>query len=206
MVGRQVLVLLLALVLVASVRAAAPVTDEQRLALLAGKMLNITPQGDYAMDCGPGKEVLNLQARQSDLRDAQYCILNTSGTIIYGTFSPFTSGDLKQKLAELITVYNDSAYRAQIQTVDVNPKACDAIVTSATATPLNGFVECPGAIKYTMNGAAVKLYTYVYTDDTNTGATYLIVSEKKLTDLQGGILSSIGNTIASFFKWFLGWL
>jgi hypothetical protein len=188
MVGRWSTVLLILMVLCGGVYGAS-IADDQRLATLASKMLNLTKDlgnADYAMDCGPAAEVLNM--RPTGIRSTSYCVLNFSGRTIIGTYDDATVTNIEQLM---MRVYNDTQFYAHVPINGIKPSACDG-------KGINGFEECTGAI--TVKSGLPAMYVYIYRDDLATGSMYMLISDSPI--------SSVRNT-KTFFgaieEFFTGW-
>jgi hypothetical protein len=191
--GRYVLVAVFALLFVSS---AAAITSDQRaelLATLASKMLTFTGADDYAMECGPGDEVVNQlpSGGISALEGKDYCVMNLStptaavkSKLLIGTYA------LGQVTAQdALRSYNDSLFSAHLGPADIDPSACNGKGLSET------FELCDAGGNTALKGFA----TYVNDQSTTNGVTYIVVSEQTLgTAIQGtGIVQTIINFIRS---------
>jgi hypothetical protein len=184
MVGRWCAVVLLLALLCITVHAA---SDEEKLATLAARMLNLTQDvgtGDYVMECGPADEVLNT--KPTTLHSTHYCILNASGKMVIGTFDDPTQQNVERTI---LRVYNDSQFSAQIDTARFSERACDGKGTT-------GFEECTNAIR-TKAGAGT-LSVYYYDDELSSGANYVLISDAPLNSVRGK--KTIFGAVAEFFR------
>jgi hypothetical protein len=169
---------LAALVLLLIVSAGAmAISDEERLATLASKMLTL-PSGDYTMECGLASEVLNVQPKSVPIQGTHYCVLKTSTQTIIGTFTPSANSP-----SQVLQSYNDTRYSRHITAV--NKDACNG--KGAT-----GFEECSGAL----SASTGSMYVYVYDDAFATQSYYLLASDKQLS----GASKTFFGGIADFFR------
>jgi hypothetical protein len=168
--------LILAVLLVAS---ASAYDEKDRTAALATTMLNQT-SGDYQMVCGPGREV--LPTLPSPLKGDYFCVLN-DGEITFGTFLPAGNN----AASSVLLMINNTIFSNQIE--NVNLAACNSNGTGS-------FAICPNAIK----SKHTTLYTYIYIDGSDS-TTYIIISERSLTKLEGnyGIISKITDYFRRLF-------
>jgi hypothetical protein len=159
-------------------------TDEQRLATLAAKMLDLRDLGtnDYVMGCGPAAEVLN--ARPTNIRGANYCVLNASGRIVIGMYDDPTVQTVEQLILRMLS---DAQFASHVSGVQAS--AC-------TGKGTTGFAECNGAI--TVRPGLPPLYVYIYDDELSSGGLYLLISDTPLNSLR--TTKTFFGTVVEFFK------
>ncbi len=193
MVGRGVfltviLILLASFASIGIVHAATDIGDTALHAKLAAHMLTIPAEGqEYTMDCGQSKDVVSVTPSTVPLRGDYYCVMNTSGIIIFGTFRHMGDTSSSEDIsAEIISTYQDKLFNDHIAKTDIDPKGCG----NYAADPNNPlFQPCKST---TIKG----LNAYVYED---IDIMYVLVSTKTLSQFDSSIIDNILDWIKSFF-------
>lgn len=196
MVGHRgfFVVILIMIALFAStniVRAETDIGDVTLHAKLASYMLTIPQEGqEYTLDCGKSENLVSVAPMTAPLVGSYYCVMNTSGKIIFGTFRNGADRDSDVISSEIINTYQDQLFNDHIPKTAIDTKGCGNYQDTSDG-PL--FQACKSG---TITGMNAYVREELYGTD---NIMFVLVSIKPLNQFDPNVFDTVLDWLKSFF-------